>query len=74
MKLSDHVDKIRILTHKSISNYFSRLGISPKKVIEIEKLPTDLKAKRETVDRVIKGHLEETVSFAEAYEKTYERK
>lgn len=70
MKLSDHVDKIRVLTHKSFSNYFARLGITAKKVMEIEKLPTDLNAKREKVDRVIKSHLEETGSFAAAYEKT----
>ena len=70
MKLSDHVDKIRVLTHKSFSNYFARLGITAKKVMEIEKLPTDLKAKREKIDRVIKSHLEETGPFAAAYEKT----
>jgi hypothetical protein len=70
MKLSDHVDKIRVLTHKSFSNYFARLGITAKKVMEIEKLPEDLKAKREKVDRVIKSHVEETGSFAAAYEKT----
>ena len=67
MKLSDHVDQIRVLTHKSFSNYFARLGVTEKKVMEIEKLPEELKAKREKVDRVIKGHLEDTGSFAEAY-------
>jgi len=70
MKLSDHVDQIRVLTHKSFSNYFARLGITAKKVMEIEKLPANLKAKREKVDRVIKSHLEETGSFAAAFEKT----
>ena len=70
MKLSGHVDQIRNLTHKSFFNYFARLGITAKKVKEIENLPTDLKAKREKVDRVIKSHLEETGSFAAAYEKT----
>ncbi len=70
MKLSDHVDQIRVLTHKSFSNYFARLGVTAKKVMEIEKLPTDFKAKRKKVDRVIKSHLEETGSFAAAYEKT----
>jgi hypothetical protein len=70
MKLSGHVDQIRVLTHKSFSNYFARLGITVKKVIEIEKLPENLKLKREKVDRVIKSHLEETGSFAVAYEKT----
>jgi cyclophilin family peptidyl-prolyl cis-trans isomerase len=64
MKLSDHVDKIRVLTHKSFFNYFARLEITAKKVREIEKLPEDLKAKREKVDRVIKSHMEETGSFA----------
>ncbi|MDI6687772.1 MAG: BREX-1 system adenine-specific DNA-methyltransferase PglX, partial [Desulfobacterales bacterium] len=70
MKLSDHVDQIRVLTHKSFSNYFARLGITAKKVIEIEKLPANLKSKREKVDRVIKSHLEETGSFGAAFEKT----
>jgi hypothetical protein len=70
MKLSDHVDNIRGLTHKSFSNYFARLGVTAKKIMEIEKLPEGLQAKREKVDRVIKGHLEETKSFAAAYEKT----
>ena len=70
MKLSDHVDQIRNLTHKSFFNYFARLGITAKRVMEIEKLPMELKTKREKVDRVIKSHLEETGSFAAAYEKT----
>jgi hypothetical protein len=70
MKLSDHVDQIRVLTHKSFLNYFARLGITAKKVMEAEKLPDELKAKREKVDRVIKSHLEESGSFAAAYEKT----
>ena len=37
MKLSDHVDQIRILTQKSFSKYFARLGITAKKMMEIER-------------------------------------
>jgi hypothetical protein len=70
MKLSEHVDRIRGLTQKSFSNYFARLGITAKKAVEIEKLPEEVKSKREKVDRVIKNHLEETGSFAAAVEKT----
>ena len=70
MKLSDHVDKIRVLTHKSFINYFARLGVTGKKQMDIEKLPEELHEKREKIDQVIKSHIAETGSFAAAYDTT----
>ncbi len=69
MKLADHVDKIRNLIHKSFSNYFARLGIKAKEQKDIGNISEDQKPKRENLDRIIRNHIDETGTFAAAYEK-----
>lgn len=69
MKLSDHVDHIRSLIYKAFNNQFSRLGVGANKLVEIEKIPTDLHAKRKKIEVLIDSHTDETGSYAEAREK-----
>ena len=46
MKLSEHVDKLRILIEAAFDKQFARLGIGATKKMEVEKLPSKLHAKR----------------------------
>ena len=69
MKLSDHVEHIRSLIYKAFNNQFSRLGVGANKLVEIEKIPTDLLSKRQKIEVLIDSHTGETGSYAEAREK-----
>ncbi len=69
MKLSDHVDIIRERIYKAFNNQFSRLGIGPNKLVEIEKIPADTHAKRKKIEVLIDSHLGETGTYEEAREK-----
>ena len=69
MKLSEHVEHIRSLIYKAFNNQFSRLGVGANKLLEIEKIPTDLLTKRQKIEVLINSHTGETGSYAEAREK-----
>jgi hypothetical protein len=69
MKLSDHVDIIRERIYKSFNNQFSRLGIGPNKLMEIDKIPADLHTKRNKIETLIASHEGETGTYEEAREK-----
>ena len=69
MKLSDHVDIIRERIYKSFNNQFSRLGIAPNKLMEIDKIPADTHAKRKKIEILIDSHEGETGTYEEAREK-----
>lgn len=69
MKLSDHVDNIRTLIYKAFNNQFSRLGFGVNKMMESDKIPTELHAKRKKIEELIKSHEGETGSYEEAREK-----
>jgi hypothetical protein len=69
MKLSDHVDIIRERIYKSFNNQFSRLGIGPNKLIDIDKIPADTHAKRKKIEILIDSHEGETGTYEEAREK-----
>lgn len=69
MKLSDHVDIIRERIYKSFNNQFSRLGIAPNKLMEIDKIPADSHAKRKKIEILIDSHEGETGTYEEAREK-----
>jgi hypothetical protein len=69
MKLSEHVGHIRSLIYKAFNNQFSRLGVGANKLVEIEKIPADLHAKRQKIEVLIDSHTGETGSYAEAREK-----
>lgn len=69
MKLPDHVDHIRTLINKAFDNQFSRLGLAPAKMIEIEKIPQESHSKREKLDVLITSHTGEFGNYKEAREK-----
>jgi hypothetical protein len=69
MKLSDHVDIIRERIYKSFNNQFSRLGIGPNKLIDIDKISADTHAKRKKIEILIDSHEDETGTYEEAREK-----
>ena len=69
MKLSEHVEHIRSLIYKAFNNQFSRLGVGANKLVDIDKIPTDLHAKRQKIEVLIDSHTGETGSYAEAREK-----
>ncbi len=66
MKLPDHVDHIRTLINKAFDNQFSRLGLGPAKMQEIEKLPQESHAKRKKLDVLITSHTGEFGNYKEA--------
>lgn len=69
MKLPDHVDHIRTLINKAFDNQFSRLGLGPAKMLEIEKIPQESHSKREKLDVLISSHTGELGTYKEAREK-----
>ena len=69
MKLSDHVDKIRILITASFDKQFARLGIGANKQSELEKLPEQVRAKRQHLEVMLENHIGETGCYQDAREK-----
>lgn len=72
MKLADHVDSIRELIYKAFDKQFGRLGIGAKKIIEIEKIPSEFHSRRAKLEDIIRSHTGETGSFEDAREKALE--
>ena len=72
MKLADHVEKIRLLIHKSFDNQFSRLGLSSSKALDSSKLPSNLLNKRNKLDVLVSSHKDDLGSYEEAREKALE--
>ncbi len=69
MKLSEHVNQIRSLIHKSFNNQFARLGVGTSKSEDLERIPKELHNKRKKIDQLIETHLRETGNYADAREK-----
>lgn len=69
MKLSDHVDKIRNLITASFDKKFARLGIGANKQIELEKLPEQVRGKRQHLEVMLENHIGETGCYQDAREK-----
>lgn len=69
MKLSDHVDKIRNLITASFDKQFARLGIGTNKQIELEKLPEQIRGKRQHLEVMLEIHIGETGCYQDAREK-----
>jgi hypothetical protein len=69
MKLSDHVDKIRNLITASFDKQFARLGIGANKQIELEKLPEQVRGKRQHLEIMLENHIGETGCYQDAREK-----
>lgn len=69
MKLPEHVDHIRTLIYGAFNNQFSRLGLGPAKLMDADRLPSEILKKREKVEVLIKNHTDETGSYQAAREK-----
>jgi len=69
MKLAEHVEIIRTKIYKAFNNQFSRLGVGPAKMMEIDRIPAELYNKREKIEVLIQNHLGETGEYADAREK-----
>lgn len=69
MKLPDHVDKLRNLIDAAFDKQFARLGIGKAKLLEADKLPTEVRAKRERYERILENHIGETGDYEHAREK-----
>ncbi|MBH0060561.1 BREX-1 system adenine-specific DNA-methyltransferase PglX [Pseudoalteromonas sp. NZS71] len=69
MKLSDHVNRIRNLITASFDKQFARLGIGANKQIELEKLPEQVRGKRQHLEVMLENHIGETGCYQDAREK-----
>lgn len=69
MKLPEHVDKIREKIYKAFNNQFARLGFATSKMVEIDKIPLELHAKRNKIEQLVKSHEGETGNYTGAREK-----
>lgn len=69
MKLSEHVDKLRLLIEGAFDKQFSRLGIGAVKLAELEKLPTKLHPKRQRYEGILQNHIGETGDYQSARQK-----
>ncbi|MFB2777089.1 BREX-1 system adenine-specific DNA-methyltransferase PglX [Shewanella xiamenensis] len=72
MKLADHVDHLRELIEAAFDKQFARLGFSKAKqmdAIQVEKLPEEVKAKRERFAVMLDNHIGETGGYESAREK-----
>ncbi|GAC33241.1 BREX-1 system adenine-specific DNA-methyltransferase PglX [Paraglaciecola polaris] len=72
MKLADHVDHLRELIEAAFDKQFARLGFSKTKqmdAIQVEKLPEEVKAKRERFAVMLDNHIGETGGYDSAREK-----
>lgn len=69
MKLSDHVDHLRNLIEAAFDKQFARLGIGKAKLLEADKLPAEVREKRERYERILENHIGETGDYQHAREK-----
>jgi hypothetical protein len=69
MKLSDHVDAIRIKIENALDKSLARLGIGATKQLELEKIPAEFQALRQRFDEMLDNHIGETGSYENARHK-----
>ncbi len=69
MKLAEHVEHIRTLIYGAYKNQFSRLGVGPSKLMDIDRIPAELHSKHEKIAVLIRNHIDETGSYHAAREK-----
>lgn len=69
MKLSEHVDKLRDLIEAAFDKQFARLGIGKIKLLDIEKLPEEVRPKRLRYVEILNNHIGETGNYEHAREK-----
>lgn len=69
MKLPEHVDKLRDLIEAAFDKQFARLGIGKTKLLETDKLPAEVREKRERYEQILENHIWETGDYTHAREK-----
>ncbi|MBC8508907.1 MAG: BREX-1 system adenine-specific DNA-methyltransferase PglX [Chloroflexi bacterium] len=72
MKLANHVDHLRELIEAAFDKQFARLGFGKTKqmdAVQMEKLPEEVKAKRERFVVMLENHIGETGGYESAREK-----
>lgn len=69
MKLPEYVDKLRDLIEAAFDKHFARLGIGKAKLLEADKLPAEVREKRERYERILENHIGETGDYEHAREK-----
>ena len=69
MKLADHVDHLRELIEAAFDKQFARLGFGKAKQMDADKLPKEVKAKRERFVTMLENHIGETGDYQHAREK-----
>ena len=72
MKLSEHVDKLRLLIEAAIDKHFARLGIGAIKLMDIDKLPETVRSRRLKYESVLESHIGETGSYESGRRKLLE--
>jgi hypothetical protein len=69
MKLSEHVEKLRILIEGKFDKQFARLGLGKTKPMDLASLPESLHPKRQRYSAIIENHIGETGDYVRAREK-----
>lgn len=69
MKLSEHVDKLRRLIEGAFDNQLARLGFGKSQVIDADRLPEEIRHKRERLEIVLKNFIKETGDYEKGREK-----
>lgn len=72
MKLSEHVETIRLLIDRSFRNRLGRIGITNTQLQPIENIPQEYVPDRKKIEPILEVFIGETGSEAEAYEKLVE--
>ena len=69
MKLADHVDSLRELIEAAFDKQFARLGFGKTKQMDADKLPEEVKSKRERFVTMLENHIGETGDYEHARDK-----
>lgn len=69
MKLSEHVDKLRTFIEGAFDNQLVRLGFGKSRVSDIDRLPEEIRPKRQKIEIVLKNHVNETGDYESGREK-----
>lgn len=72
MKLPEHVQHIKSVTHNAFDNLFARLGIRAKELVGEDLIPDYQLSKRAKILELIDNHKEEKDDYAEARERALE--
>jgi len=69
MKLSEHVDKLRTFIEGAFDNQLVRLGFGKSRVSDIDRLPEEIRPKRQQFEVMLDNHVSETGNYESGREK-----